>query len=195
VHVYLNRLLVPTIASILAVNPSMAADPAFVGVTANDLTPERAAALKTGHGAEIAAVTPDSPAAQAGVKEKDVVLSFNGQTVADAKNLTDLILQTTAGASVKLDIVRGDAAMVIPVQTIARPQTPAPIQATSSEPIKDCATTVVRTGGFVVAFTGLACLLDYLFTGGVFCSTLVTTAVVSAPATAAAACAGAIAHR
>ena len=116
-----NQLLVPVIASLLAVNPSMAADAAFVGVTANDLTADRATALKISHGAEIAAVTPDSPAAKAGVKEKDVVVSFNGQTVADAKNLTDLVGQTTAGASVKLDIIRGDAALAIPIQTIRVP--------------------------------------------------------------------------
>ena len=143
-NVHLNRFIIPAIASLLAVNPSMAADIAFVGVTANDLTPERAAALKIAQGAEIAAVTPDSPAARAGVKEKDIVVSFNGQTVADAKNLTDLILQTAVGALVKLDIVRGDAAMVIPVQTIARPQTPA-LQASTPTPLSDCAASTVRT--------------------------------------------------
>ena len=189
---HLNQLLIPVIASLLAVNPSMAADLALLGVTANDLTPSRAAALKTSHGAEIAAVTPDSPAAKAGVKEKDVVVSFNGETVADAKNLTALIRQTPAGAAVKLDIVRGDnQASVIQVQTTAPPADPA----TASAPTPGCAATVGKTFIYESIFTAIACAADFFFFGGVFCGVIVGTAVVSAPATAAAACASTMTHQ
>jgi PDZ domain-containing secreted protein len=156
------------------------------------LTPERATALKITHGAEIATITPDSPAAKAGVKEKDVVVSFNGQTVADAKNLTDLIGQTTAGASVKLNIIRGNnQASVIQVQTTAQPADPA----TASAPNPGCASAVGKTLVYESIFTALACAVDFFFTGGAFCGVIVGTAVVSAPATAAAACASTPAQR
>jgi membrane-associated protease RseP (regulator of RpoE activity) len=186
VNVHLSQFVIPAIASLLAVCTSYATDVAFVGVTANDLTPERAATLKTGHGAEIATVTPDSPAAKAGVREKDVVVSFNGQSVEDAKGLTALIRQTPAGALVKLDVIRGDnQGTVVQVQTTARPP----------NPVKDYAASVGETLGIQAILTGLACAVDLALTGGAFRSTLVSAEVASAPATAIGACASGITHR
>ena len=53
----------------------------WIGVGVTDVTADKVAALKLKEerGVEIVTVSPDSPAQQAGLKEHDVVLEFNGE--------------------------------------------------------------------------------------------------------------------
>jgi S1-C subfamily serine protease len=56
-------------------------------------------------GALVSEVTPDSPAAQAGLKPRDVVLSVDGTSVEPAHSLTDLVAGHKPGDTVTLSVV------------------------------------------------------------------------------------------
>lgn len=57
-------------------------------------------------GALVVNVIAGSPAAQAGIKQYDVITSFNQQAIQDADSLISAIKNTKPGDSVKLDIIR-----------------------------------------------------------------------------------------
>ncbi len=86
----------------------MAASGSYLGVDVRDLTSDRARELKlkNDQGVEITMVDQDSPAGKAGLKEHDVVVSFNGNNVQSAEQLRRLIRETKPGQNVSLGIVR-----------------------------------------------------------------------------------------
>ncbi len=55
----------------------------YMGISMNDVTPDNASffKVKDAEGAIVAQVTPDSPAANAGLKSGDVIRELNGQKV------------------------------------------------------------------------------------------------------------------
>lgn len=53
-----------------------------------------------------AGVVPGSPAAKAGIKEKDIILEFNGQTISRERTIQDYLADCTAGEIVILTIQR-----------------------------------------------------------------------------------------
>lgn len=57
-------------------------------------------------GALVADVVPDGPAAAAGIKSGDVILEFNGQTVAEAQRLPPMVGSTPVGEQASLTIMR-----------------------------------------------------------------------------------------
>lgn len=65
--------------------------------------------LKAESGARVSAVTDDSPAAAAGIKEDDVILRYQGETVHSASQLARLVRETPPGRKVQLDISRQGA--------------------------------------------------------------------------------------
>ena len=62
--------------------------------------------LKSPNGALVAKVTPDSAAAQAGIKVGDVILKFNGSPVIDAGQLSQRVGVTAPGDKATLEIWR-----------------------------------------------------------------------------------------
>lgn len=62
--------------------------------------------LKEAQGALVGEVTPKSPAAEAGLKEGDVIIEFNGKKVTDSRHLRLMVAQTAPGSKVTLKIVR-----------------------------------------------------------------------------------------
>jgi S1-C subfamily serine protease len=89
----------------------LVAAPAFagwLGIGVGDITSERVSALKLKEerGVEILSVVADSPAAQAGLKEHDVVLEYNGQAVESVEQFQRLVRETPAGRVAKLVISR-----------------------------------------------------------------------------------------
>jgi serine protease Do len=83
-------------------------DRGWLGVQIQEVTPEIASSLglKSVNGALVAAVTPDSPAAKAGVKQGDVITGINGQPVERLKDLTLTVANQTAGSKATLDVWR-----------------------------------------------------------------------------------------
>src|SRR5690242_10632452 len=80
-----------------------------LGVEAQDLTPQVAAALGTSarKGALITEVTPDSPAAKAGLKPGDLVVAVDGKPIADAQDLRNAQGLKPLGTTLALDVDRG----------------------------------------------------------------------------------------
>ncbi len=59
-------------------------------------------------GALVASVTPDSPAAKAGIEAGDVILRFNDQDIEAMRGLPRIVARTRIGETVDVDILRGD---------------------------------------------------------------------------------------
>jgi serine protease Do len=81
----------------------------WIGVQIQPVTAEIADSLglKTAEGALVADPQSGSPAQKAGIKAGDVIVSVNGDTVTDARNLARRISTLTPGTSVKLGVIRG----------------------------------------------------------------------------------------
>ena len=81
----------------------------WIGVQIQPVTAEIAdsLSLKNARGALVAEPQSDSPAQKAGIKAGDVIVSVNGETVSDARNLARRISAMAPGTSVKLGIIRG----------------------------------------------------------------------------------------
>ena len=87
----------------------------YMGIDIQEVTHDRVAALKLKEerGAEITMVDHDAPAGQAGLKEHDVILEFNGTKVQGTEELRRLIHETPPGRSVQLLISRDGQPMNI----------------------------------------------------------------------------------
>jgi serine protease Do len=99
----------------------------YLGVGIQELTPERAKALKLREetGVEITRVAPDSPAEKAGLKSGDVVLQINGMKVEGLEESSRLVRETPAGHEVKLEIFRNGATQTVTARVAEHPPVPA----------------------------------------------------------------------
>jgi serine protease Do len=80
----------------------------FLGLMIQPVTADiaKAFALPNEEGALVGDVVVDGPAAKAGLKAGDVVMSFNGTRIAEARQLRLLASQTSPGTTVTLAVVR-----------------------------------------------------------------------------------------
>jgi serine protease Do len=67
-------------------------------------------------GALISETVPDGPAEQAGLRAGDVILSFDGQRVAEAADLPPMVGRTRAGESVEVQVLRDGEKRTITVE-------------------------------------------------------------------------------
>jgi serine protease Do len=90
----------------------------YLGVDIADVTTERLSALKLKEekGVEVTMVDQDAPAGKAGIKEHDVILTMNGNTVESAAQLRRMIHETPAGRVVALGVSRDGQPMTLKVQ-------------------------------------------------------------------------------
>jgi len=88
-----------------------AAETPHLGIGGQDVTADRAKALKLKEeaGIEVTSVEPDSAAAKAGLKQGDVVLEFNGQKVEGWEQLKRLVRETPIHREVKITVWRNGA--------------------------------------------------------------------------------------
>ena len=84
------------------------ANTAYLGIGVRDIDQDSARKfnLKEVRGSEVTSVTPDSPAAKAGLKEGDVVLEFNGQPIEGGEQLSRMVRETPIGRQVKIGVWR-----------------------------------------------------------------------------------------
>jgi Do/DeqQ family serine protease len=82
----------------------------YPGLAVQNLTPELARAFDLGdaRGAVVAGVDPDGPAAQAGLKRGDVIVSFRGRPVVSDNDLRTQLSRLKPGDRATLEIVRPD---------------------------------------------------------------------------------------
>jgi S1-C subfamily serine protease len=94
----------------------------WLGIYLQDITPDirEAMDLKSREGVLVKDVVPDSPADQAGMKQKDVIVEFNGKKVEDAPYFTEMVRETSPGEKVKLTIVRDSKEKTLTI-TIGKP--------------------------------------------------------------------------
>ena len=89
--------------------------PSWLGVETQEVTAEKAKELKlpAERGVVVAGVTEDSPAAKAGLKEKDVITEVNGQRVEGAAQFRRMIHEIPAGRAAQLTVWRDGRAQTI----------------------------------------------------------------------------------
>ena len=94
----------------------------YLGVGVADVTPDRVQALKLkdDRGVEVVQVDQDAPAGKAGIKERDVIVAFNGTPVESQEQFKRLMRETRPGRTVSLDIMRDGQAQNIKVQLADR---------------------------------------------------------------------------
>jgi len=87
----------------------------YLGMSIEDVTPEMASFFKvpTASGAVVGQVEPDSPASRAGVKQGDVVRTFDGNPVKDSSDLQVDSSESAPGTPVTLGILRDGQPMTI----------------------------------------------------------------------------------
>ena len=81
----------------------------YLGVYLEEVTSERTKelGLTEERGAIVMKVVSASPAEKAGLKENDVIVSFNGRRVDSVRELQRLLNETPADRSVQIEVVRG----------------------------------------------------------------------------------------
>lgn len=90
----------------------------YLGISMNDVTPENASffKLKDADGAIVSQVTPDSPAAKAGLKSGDVIRALNGQTIVNGSALQVAVSEDTPGTTIALGILRDGAPQTVSIK-------------------------------------------------------------------------------
>jgi serine protease Do len=80
----------------------------WLGVKIQTITDDLAEAygVKENAGALVASVTPNSPAAEAGIQDGDIILKFDGKDVTSMRGLPRLVAQTPIGKSVDVELMR-----------------------------------------------------------------------------------------
>ena len=77
--------------------------------------------LPVSQGALLTYIDPSSPASKAGLKVRDVIVKFNGQTVDTAAALLNAIRSAKVGQSVEIVFYRGNNQMTTTVNLVQRP--------------------------------------------------------------------------
>ncbi|HRR68142.1 MAG TPA: DegQ family serine endoprotease [Desulfomonilia bacterium] len=100
----------------------------WLGVTVQEVTPDIAEAmgLESTKGVLIADVVKGSPAAKAGIRQGDVVVSIQGRAVNDPSSLQFLVSEIAPGTSVPVTVVRngGRKTVNVTIGDLAKAQTP-----------------------------------------------------------------------
>lgn len=80
----------------------------YLGISMQDLTPDLAQKLQVpnAHGVVVVQTVPNTPAAKAGLKEGDIVTTFNGKPVDDMRVLQRKVLSVPVGQSADLGVLR-----------------------------------------------------------------------------------------
>jgi Do/DeqQ family serine protease len=100
---------------------------AWTGARVQSVTPEiaRSLGLATPQGALIADVWPGGPAAQAGLRQGDVVVSVDGKPVIDASGLNYAVSTHRMGDQIRIGVRRGGAEQPLSLRAEAPPASPA----------------------------------------------------------------------
>jgi serine protease Do len=96
----------------------------YLGVSVLELDKPKAHALglEPESGVFVADVPdPETPAGRAGIKAKDVIVSYDGKPVKMPRDLTDAVAATPVGQSVQVDFIREGQPQSVTVKVVERP--------------------------------------------------------------------------
>jgi len=98
-------------------------DRGYLGVNIQSITPEIAASLNISapRGAIVATVVPDGPAAKAGFQQGDVIVSMNGHSIEDSRDLTRHIASLPAGQTASFAVLRNGQQISLTAKIGGRP--------------------------------------------------------------------------
>lgn len=90
----------------------------WLGIVIQDVTQDLAESfgIERPHGALVARVLSDSPAAKAGFQVGDIILKFDGKTVPKSATLPPLVGQTKVGDTVRVQILRDGEQEILKVE-------------------------------------------------------------------------------
>ena len=71
--------------------------------------------LRVDRGVLVAGIEKDSPAAEAGVLEGDIIVAFDGKPVADIDDLHKLLTEDLVGSSSQITVARGSDTVALPI--------------------------------------------------------------------------------
>ena len=96
----------------------------YLGVVIQDINRDLAEAygLEKPAGALVAKVLPDTPAQKAGIKEGDIILSFNNQDIDLSSELPQMIGRTKVGKKVPLTVLREGKKVELQFEVAALPE-------------------------------------------------------------------------
>lgn len=99
----------------------------YLGVAIQDLRPAQAKEMKLGikTGALVTEVVDESPAAEAGIMENDVIVEFNKTTIDEASELTRAVRAVEPGVKTTVTVVRKDQKKTLAVTVGTLPVPPA----------------------------------------------------------------------
>jgi serine protease Do len=111
-------------------------DRGYIGVQIQTITPELAQTLglPDEKGALVAAVTPDSPAAKAGIRQGDVVTAVNGQSVTTLRDLPRLVANIKPDQTANMTVLREGKEHKLDVKIGAMPANEQMADARPSQP-------------------------------------------------------------
>ena len=111
----------------------------WLGVQIQEMTPAIAASLNLQgeHGALVAVVTPNSPATQAGIKQGDVILSFNGAEVKQLRDLPRLVAAAAPNSTATVNVWRNGQSTELQVKLGDAPENPQIAAAEKPSPRQD----------------------------------------------------------
>lgn len=94
----------------------------WLGVSIDDVTATTARenGLERPRGAMVSVVRPNSPALAAGVKPKDIILSFNRKKVDSVRDLTRAVAETQVGSTVPMVVLRDGQRVTLQVKVDRR---------------------------------------------------------------------------
>ncbi|MDG2131355.1 MAG: Do family serine endopeptidase [Fuerstiella sp.] len=96
---------------------------AYVGITMQELNADLAKAfdLKIPRGVVVTGVVKDSPAAQAGFREGDVILEVDGRRIANDRNMLGVVERLTIGQKYEIKILRDGRERNLKITVAERP--------------------------------------------------------------------------
>ncbi len=96
----------------------------WLGVSIQPVTPEIAKqfGLKESRGALVNEVIADSPAIAAGIKNGDIITSFNGKAIDSPAMLRNVVAATSVGKTVKVELLRDKKAQTVEVKVTEQPK-------------------------------------------------------------------------
>jgi serine protease Do len=95
----------------------------WIGVSIQPLDEDiaRSLGLEEAHGALVATLVPDGPAARAGIQQGDVILTYNGNQIEDSRDLTQRVGATAIGQTARVEILRNGQRRTLNLRLGERP--------------------------------------------------------------------------